>query len=142
MRFVRRRQTSLGEDHFRVRTGEILQQAGSAGPDRHAASRLHSRLGKTQADFERYARFTRPHNHPSRLQADPEQHARFRGKPVSPELRRHLGGPKSTSYDKRASRLHSHFGGSEPASNDMTTSRLHGRFSATSPRPHNHLGRP
>ena len=142
MRFVRRRQTSLGEDHFRVRTGEILQQAGSAGPERHATSRLRSRLGETQADFERYARFTRPHNHPSRLQADPEQHARFRGKPVSPELRRRLGGPKSTSYDKRASRLHSHFGGSEPASNDMTTSRLHGRFSATSPRPHNHLGRP
>lgn len=46
---------------------------------------------------------SRPHNHPSRPQADPEQHARFRGKPVSPELRRHLGGPKSTSYDKRAS---------------------------------------
>gem|GEM_PF-7065258 len=52
---------------------------------------------------------SRPHNHPSRPQdpsrpqADPEKHARFRGKSVSPELRRHLGGPKSTSYDKRAS---------------------------------------
>lgn len=55
VRFVRRRQTSLGEDHFRVRKGEVLQQAGSAGPERHAASRLHSRLGKTQTDLERCA---------------------------------------------------------------------------------------
>ena len=64
MRFVRRRQTSLGEDHFRVRRGEVLQQAGSAGPERHAASRLHSRLGKTQTDLERCAAPRPPTSHP------------------------------------------------------------------------------
>jgi len=64
VRFVRRRQTSLGEDHFRVRKGEVLQQAGSAGPERHAASRLHSRLGKTQTDLERCAAPRPPTSHP------------------------------------------------------------------------------
>ena len=43
----------LGAHHFRIRTGEILQQAWECRPGRYATSRLRGRLGETQADLER-----------------------------------------------------------------------------------------
>lgn len=102
VRFVRRRQTSLGEDHFRVRKGEVLQQAGSAGPERHAASQLHSHLGKSQVD--------------------PEQYARFRGKPVSSELSYHTCGTNRNLQQEN----HSNFTVASPHSpNTMAPGRHH-----------------